>query len=228
MRTKRSTPSLFSLSSIALTILATTSYSAISVAAPKKGDISVHFSALTNAYSYSQDDARDALSQDSLSLVSDDNFVGDDTDYLNLSGGLGYYISDDLHLGLYYTSDIELNIFRGASIPFFTNDQSLSIYSAIGELDMLSLDAKYKVAELGSSFDIFVKGGLVLNRLSYEVFPRDPDLTSVETGSTNELGAKLGVGANWHLSESFSLEFGYSHSTFMAVNRTYMAIEYRF
>lgn|GEM_PF-1724713 len=188
----------------------------------------VHGSALTSYYQYEEDDARKVLPDSVTQLLDIEDFVGDDSDYLNISLGFGYYLRENLALSLTYTSDIELNFFDDLLTNIFVPGE-IDPFTTAANIQLFELDATYIVFDFSPSAGLFVKGGAVINRLSVKVNERQGDTRErVASTSETEVGAKFGVGLQWDFSDNWGLKLGYSHLTFMSIDKTYLMLEYRF
>ncbi|MBF7074276.1 outer membrane beta-barrel protein [Glaciecola sp. MH2013] len=210
-----------------LLLLASASFS--SQANSEKGDWFVHASALSSFYQYEEDDARAELPESIVQLLDADDFRGDDSDYLNVSLGLGYYISNDLNISLTYTDDIELNFLSGLDVGFLFNDVDNERLQSDGELKMLELDAQYKAYQFTPSLAFTLKGGLVYNKLDIQVSRfQDSNFTTILNDSQSKVGVKLGLGLQWDFSDNWALKGGYSHLSFLSMDKVYLQLEYRF
>jgi len=214
------------LATPSLLLLSTLIFS--SHASSKQGDWFVHGSAITSFYQYEEDDARKELPDSIQQFLDAEDFVGDDSDYLNTSFGLGYYLSNELNLSLTYTSGIELNflddlftgLLGGVTRDNFTSD---------ADLQLLELDLSYKAYQFSPSMALFLKGGIVVNKLDVDIRElQDGSFTRVIGSSQTKLGGKLGIGLQWDFADNWALKGGYSHLTFLSMDKTYLQLEYRF
>lgn len=188
----------------------------------------VHGSAITSYYQFEEDDVRQELPDSITQLLDSRDFVGDDSDYLNTSLGLGYYVSENLALSLTYTDGIELNFLDDLFANIFVPGE-IDRFTTDANVQFLELDATYRVFDVSPSLGFFVKGGAVMNRLSVKVNERQGDTNERATSTTEtEVGAKFGLGLQWDFSENWGLKWGYSHFTFMSIDKTYLMLEFRF
>lgn len=199
-----------------------------SQASSSQGDWFVHVSGLSSFYQYEEDDARKEFPSTVQSFLDDNDFTGDDSDYLNTSLGFGYYLSDDLDISLTYTSGIELNFLNDLFTPLLSSTQQTR-YDSDADLQMLELDLRYKAYQILPSLALMVKGGVVINQLDVDISAfQDEGFVKVADGSETEFGAKLGLGLQWDFADNWALKGGYSHLTFLSMDKTYLQLEYRF
>lgn len=194
----------------------------------KTGQWFVHGSVLTSYYQFEENDVRRELPDSVTQFLDSGDFVGDDSDFLNTSLGLGYYVNNNLALSLTYTDGIELNFLDDLFVNLFTPGE-IDPFTTDAEVQFFELDATYKVFDFSPSVGLFVKAGAVINRLSINVNERQDDIRDRITSTTEtEVGAKLGLGLQWDFSDNWGVKFGYTHFTFMSIDKTYFVFEYRF
>lgn len=200
------------------------------LASPKAGDWSITGSALTSLFSYENDDARDELPASIIDVLDDDDIRGDEDDFLNLSVGAGYYLTDNVHVGLLYTTGIEIGFLDdlgGFLTSGFDGQDGYNSFDV--SMQMLALDIRYKVFELSDSTGIFINGGAVVHRISANAENINDDVrTKIESTTEISLGAKIGGGLQWDFSDNWAVSLSYNHFTFMSMDNTSLMFEYRF
>lgn len=187
--------------------------------APSAGDWGVHGSLASSYYQYEEDDVRSELPVSIIQLLDANDIGGDDTDLANYSVGMVYYFTPRLNFSGTFTEGIEVAVF----------DDLFDSTKFDVDLQMIEFDLSYRVAELTRSLGVFVKAGVVLNRIQAEVYEFEAQRTEpLASASENKVGAKVGVGLQWDFPGNWSMKFGYSHYTFMSIDKSYLQFEYRF
>ena len=93
---------------------------------------------------------------------------------------------------------------------------------------MLAVDARYHAIDISDSVNFYIVGGAVFNRVTANVDRVDGSQRIPEiSASDNEIGAKLGFGLQWNMSENWVMNLGYQHFTFMSIDNTALALECR-
>lgn len=94
---------------------------------------------------------------------------------------------------------------------------------------MLELDVSYRAYAFTPSLGLILKGGLVVNRLDVHLRQiADSEVVQTLTNSSTEVGAKVGLGIQWDFSNNWAFKAGYSHLSFLSMDKTYVLLEYRF
>lgn len=203
--------------------------SAYAISKPSEGEWAIMLSAF-GWFSYENNDARGELPQSIIDLLDTQDLTGSEDDLLNVSIGLGYYLSDKLQARLIYTDGLELGLyddFDNFLVSGFDGQSGFNTFDA--DMTMLALDAKYSLYDFNNSLSLYVAGGIVAHRLAVSVSNVD-DGQSTMLGSDNEtsFGASGELGLQWHISDNLSAALRYSHYTFMSIDHTSFIFEYRF
>ncbi len=199
-------------------------------AQPKEGDVTVSFTPLTSFYQYENDEARRELPEELTSFFDDTDLRGDEDDIVNLNIGIGYYVTPKLHIGVTYTDGIELGFLDDldgiiAAVLLPSSDPDFRFDA---DLNMLAVDARYHAIDISDSVNFYIVGGAVFNRVTANVDRVDGSQRIPEiSASDNEIGAKLGFGLQWNMSENWVMNLGYQHFTFMSIDNTALALECR-
>ena len=189
----------------------------------KQGQFFLNFGAATNYYRYENEDARDELKPELKKLLDDYDLMGDDTDYLNTSVGLGYYIDNNFAIRANYTVGIELD---WLDICLF--DCKNDIHQS-SDANILTLDAIYHFHHFNEAVSVYGLVGLAVTRVTTKLSNRDRENpNTIANQETTNYGANIGLGLQYDFAKNWAVKAGYSHHTFLSMDKIYANLEWRF
>lgn len=189
----------------------------------KQGQFFLNFGAATNYYRYENEDARDELKPHLENLLDDYDLTGDDTDYLNTSLGLGYYINNNLAVRANYTTGIELD---WLDLCFFDCKDNVFHES---DASILTLDTIYHFHHFNEAISVYGLLGLAVTRVSTKLSYRNTeDRNIIANEHTTNYGANIGLGLQYDFAKNWAVKAGYSHHTFLSMDKIYANLEWRF
>lgn len=199
-------------------------------AGPQAGNWSITGSVFTNLFNYENDDARDELPKSIIEVLGDDDIRGDESDILNFSAGAGYYLTDRLHIGLTYTTGIEIGFLDDLGNLLTSGFDDIDGYNSFDvNMQMFAFDLRYRIYEMSESSAFFINGGAVVHRISANAENINDDIrTQIASTSESSIGAKIGAGFQWDFSNNWAVSLSYNHFTFMSIDNTSLMLEYRF
>lgn len=185
---------------------------------------------LTRHYSYENDEAREALSNDILQYADDADFTGDEDDIVNFNFGIGYYITDAWHLGVNYNEGIEIGFLDDLDNILVSGFDGIEGFNSFDtDMKIITLESRHNIVDLSDNLNLFVNGGLTMNRISARVERVEDSGRSLLAKETNtEYGVNAGVGLIWNFAGGFSAIARYNHYTFMSIDEVSVTFEYRF
>ncbi|ATC94438.1 outer membrane protein [Pseudoalteromonas tunicata] len=199
----------------------------------KEGRYFFNFAALTNHFEYENDDVRKKLPDKITSRLKDYQVTGNESDYINYSFAMGYYLQDNLALRFNYTADIEIDFlgdFDFLCFDCFVKDDKRDSYDI--EMDMYEFDAIYYPYQYQDTWSVYVLGGLAVHKIDAKVYKSKGDTvpyiqTNVAQSTEVTLGGKLGFGLQYDFSPNWGVKLGYSYFSYMSIDKTYINWEYR-
>ena len=189
----------------------------------KQGQYFINFGVATNYYNYESKDARDELDQNLQALLDEYDLNGDDADIVNASVGFGYYVTNDFAVRANYTYGIELDW-----LDFCFFDCSNNVYHD-SDASILTLDGIYHFYHINEKLSFYGIAGLALTRASTELsYKRDDQREVIASDTSTNFGANLGLGLQYDFARNWGLKAGYSHHTFLSMDKYYLNMEWRF
>lgn len=189
----------------------------------KQGQYFINFGAASNYYNYNSKDARDELDQNLQDLLDDYDLNGDDSDIVNASVGLGYYVTNDLAVRANYTYGIELD---WLDLCFF--DCKNNVYHD-SDASILTLDGIYHFYHINDKLSFYGIAGLAVTRVSTKLtYHRSQQQEPIARENSTNFGANLGLGLQYDFARNWGLKAGYSHHTFLSMGKYYLNLEWRF
>lgn len=189
----------------------------------KQGQYFINFGVASNYYNYNSKDARDELDQNLEELLDEYDLSSDDADIVNASVGLGYYLTNDFAVRANYTYGIELDWLDWC---FF--DCSNNVYHD-SDASILTLDGIYHFYHINEQLSFYGIAGLALTRVSTKLsYWRDDQREVIARDNSTNLGANLGLGLQYDFARNWALKAGYSHHTFLSMDKYYLNMEWRF
>lgn len=189
----------------------------------KQGQYFINFGVASNYYNYESKDARDELDQNLQALLDEYDLNGDDADIVNASVGFGYYVTNDFAVRANYTYGIELDW-----LDFCFFDCSNNVYHD-SDASILTLDGIYHFYHINEKLSFYGIAGLALTRASTELsYKRDDQREVIASDTSTNFGANLGLGLQYDFARNWGLKAGYSHHTFLSMDKYYLNMEWRF
>ncbi len=205
-----------------LTLLCATRASAADIS----DRVFINVATVTNYLRYSTADAYDQLPE-RITRQIDGNYIDDkESDALNYSLAVGYYLSDYLAIWFSGTSGIEI-AFNGSACSIFCAERSDT------EVDLNIFELGGTLYPLAQSDVIrpYIEGAVVLNHLRSKVHGHLAASYEREVIASSEdfaAGVKAGLGVQFDYADAWSLRLGYDRYSFMEINRVYAGLQVRF
>ncbi|MDE3272816.1 outer membrane protein [Pseudoalteromonas sp. G4] len=188
-----------------------------------QGQYFIKFGLASNYYNYNSKDARDELDQNFQDLLDEYDLNGDDADIVNASVGLGYYVTNDFAVRGNYTYGIELDW-----LDFCFFDCENNVYHD-SDASILTLDGIYHFYSVNDKLSFYGLAGLAVTHVSTKLsYWKDNQREVITRENSTNYGANLGLGVQYDFAKNWGLKAGYSHHTFLSMDKYYLNMEYRF
>ncbi|MBE0364226.1 hypothetical protein PULV_a1821 [Pseudoalteromonas ulvae UL12] len=221
---------------ISLHSVAETSDTQVSHSLPKEGRFFFNGGALSSFYEYENQDVKDALPSKITDRLEKYQVEGDESDIVNYNLAIGYYLYDDLALRFNYVADIEIDflgdVFTDVCWLGCEPSQAKQRDYYTINMDIFEFDATYYPVHFTPKLSAYMLGGIAIHKIDATIYNRSTQSTpytrvNVARSTELEAGAKLGVGIQYDFSDDWGLKAGYSHFSYMSIDKTYINFEYR-
>lgn len=185
----------------------------------RSGKVFVDAALLTNYYSYSNEDIRNKLPEEYIENSNVPILAGHESDWVNYSLGIGYYISNDWNVKVTYSDKISFGFLDGIFDNFVSSV----------DLRMIDIDTTYYPFHFTEKFSPYIVGGMVYNHLTYNRRSADENSSELPIkGSANDWDFKAGLGIQWDLSRYFAMKLGYTYYNYAKMDKYYLNFEFKF
>ena len=202
----------------------------------KEGRFFFNAGVLSSFYEYENQDVKKALPSKITDRLEQYQVEGDESDIINYNLGIGYYLYEDLALRFNYAADIEIDFLGDVftSICWLGCEPSEAKqrdYYTIN-MDIFEFDATYYPVHFTPKLSAYILGGIAIHKIDATIYNRSTESTpytrvNVARSTELEAGAKLGLGLQYDFSDNWGLKAGYSHFSYMSIDKTYINFEYR-